>query len=534
MRAKNGYFQLDIQGDGTYLIIFPPENGGQRADVKEICDYLDRKAISGYDMGAIKSLVAAAETEKKRFKITDEVTIDCDESVFVRISQDNMTAVARFYPPSLKGKHLSPDEIVKALHCYRIQHGILGDVIKKWVSIKLYCTDIVIAKGTPVEHGKDSYITYHFDTNPTSKPKLLEDGSVNFHELNIFTRVQKGDLLATLTPAVEGKPGKDVFGSSVPSIKVKHLILKHGKNLTLSEDKLKLYSDVSGDVKLEGDTVFVSDTYTVPADVDTSTGDIVYDGNVVVTGNVRTGFTIRAKGSVQVNGVVEGAKIYSGDSIVLKRGMQGMSKGVLEAEKDIVAKFVESGTLIAKNDVNVGSLLHSRVTAGHDVIVSGRKAFIIGGEICANNSIDVHAAGNQMGTLTILRVGVHSDAFDEYKKLVEENTAIKEDMTKYNQILEMFKGQLARGMKFSPEQVKKVQSVGSTQKQLDAKYESNEKRMKEIKYQIENSQHSHVKVSDTAYAGTEIYINNNRYVIHDNIRRGKFKLEQGEVVAVGY
>lgn len=534
MSTKNGYFQLDIQTDGTYMIIYPPQEGGHKPDVAEICEYLDRKAISGYDVSAIKTYVAAADTEKKRFKVTNEVAFECDESLMVRASNDNMTAVARFYPPSTKGKHLSPDDIVKVLHAYRIQFGISQEIIKKWVALKIYCTDIIIAKGMPVEQGKDAYITYHFDTNPTSKPKLLEDGSVDFHELNIFTRVQKGDLLATLTPAQEGKPGKDIFGNSIPPAKLKHMILKHGRNLVLSEDKLNLYSEVSGDVKLEGDTVFVSDTYTVPADVDTSTGDIVYDGNVVVTGNVRTGFTIRAKGSVQVNGVVEGAYIYSGDSIVLKRGMQGMSKGLLEAEKDIVAKFVESGTLIAKNDVNVGSLLHSRVDAGHNVIVSGRKAFIIGGEVCARNMIDVHAVGNHMGTLTVLRVGVHSSAFEEYKQLQEENTTIKEEMTKYNQILEMFKMQLQKGIKFTPEQVMKVKSVGSIQKQLDTKFEANESKMKEIRYLIENSQKSHVKISDNANYGTEIYINDNRHVIKDNIRRCKFKLEQGSIVSVSY
>lgn len=137
----------------------------------------------------------------------------------------------------------------------------------------------------------------------------------------------------------------DVFGNPLNPHKIRKKTLKYGKNIRISDDKLQIFSEVSGDVKLEGDMVFVSNSYTVAADIDASTGDIVYEGNVIVNGNVRTGFSIHAKGDIQVKGVVEGASLYAGGNIVLSRGIQGMNRGLLFAEGDVLTKFIESATV---------------------------------------------------------------------------------------------------------------------------------------------------------------------------------------------
>ena len=82
-----------------------------------------------------------------------------------------------------------------------------------------------------------------------------------------------------------------------------------------------MYSDVSGNVTLVEDRVFVSDTYVIEGDVGPSTGDIDYDGAVEVKGNVITGYTVKAAGDITVEGAVEGATLISEGKIVLKRGM---------------------------------------------------------------------------------------------------------------------------------------------------------------------------------------------------------------------
>ena len=110
--------------------------------------------------------------------------------------------------------------------------------------------------------------------------------------------VKEGQLLATLIPIDYGEPGKDVYGNMIRPKKVRNKRLRHGKNIHLSDDKLQMYSDVSGNVTLVNDMVFVTDTYTIEGDVGPSTGDIDYDGAVEVKGNVITGYTVKATGDI--------------------------------------------------------------------------------------------------------------------------------------------------------------------------------------------------------------------------------------------
>lgn len=105
----------------------------------------------------------------------------------------------------------------------------------------------------------------------------------------------------------------------------------------------------------------VSDVYDVPANVDVSTGDIEYKGTVHVNGNVLTGYMIQATGDIIVNGVVEGAILIAGGNIVLKRGMQGMTKGSLSAAGNITAKFIENSEVRCEGTLMCDAILHSDV-----------------------------------------------------------------------------------------------------------------------------------------------------------------------------
>lgn len=80
--------------------------------------------------------------------------------------------------------------------------------------------------------------------------------------------------------------------------------------------------------------------------MDNSTGNIDYPGNVTVRGNVKGGFSIIAKGDIVVEGVVEDALIQAGGQIIVKRGIHGMTKGILRAQGNVICKFIENATII--------------------------------------------------------------------------------------------------------------------------------------------------------------------------------------------
>ena len=64
--GRNGYFQVNVASDGTYIHFFPAEGDGKPVDVKEMDAYLQTKC-SPYDK---RSVFLEAEKNKKPI-ITD-------------------------------------------------------------------------------------------------------------------------------------------------------------------------------------------------------------------------------------------------------------------------------------------------------------------------------------------------------------------------------------------------------------------------------------------------------------------------------
>ncbi len=373
MGKKNGYFQLAEDEKGTCLKVFPPEDGGSRVVVEDVMKYCKAIKLADYNLGGLEAYLQGWDTLAEPFHLTSFRVPTQDEVVLVEADSRGEEAYGRFYPPTEGGALLDKDEIVQALVAGKVVFGLQEDLLEEFLYNREYCKDILLAKAMPPEDGKDAEVTYHFNTSQVSKPKLGEDGSVDFHSLDNIQGVKKGDLLVTLTPADPGKPGMTVFGKVVKPKNVTRKVLKQGNNYTVSEDGLTIHSDVSGHVALVNGDIVVSDIYTVPEDVGFSTGDIAYDGNVEVRGNVLSGFVVKASGSIIVDGVVEGATLRAGAEIILKRGIQGMSKGILEADGNIITKFIENSEVVSGGDIITDAIMHSQVTARGRVTVVGKR-----------------------------------------------------------------------------------------------------------------------------------------------------------------
>ena len=530
MKYTNGFFQLDIRINGVYAHIYPAKDGGRDIAIQEFVAYLEKCGIRDYNLSELNRLISKADKEVDVF-ISSEVIDEVPEMAMIRVINGGMVAAARFYPPSKNGKYMTENDILNELERAKVTYGISKKVIYAYMAGRQFCRDIPIAKGKAVVSGSDAKIIYHFDTAPTSKPLLLEDGSVDFHQLNIFVSVKKGDLLAELIPDKEGTAGVDVFGNIVYPPKVKKRNLKFGKNIKLSDDQMRIFSEVDGDVKLSGETVFVSSTYNVPADVDASTGDIHYNGNIHVAGNVRAGFLVEASGDIEVDGAVEGAVLKAGGNIALKRGVQGMGKGVLQAGNDIITKFLESCTVKAGRVVNTGSSLHSDVTAGETVIVSGKKGCVIGGTVSAGKRIEASVFGNKMNTTTTLKVGVDPEVLERFKKLTTAIKEKQENLLKHRQIVQTTKKRTEEGRKFVSRQREMTKLADSGLNTLEEELEKESAQYVKLKKEIENNIDGRVVVNRMIYPGVCIHISNRVYQVKDVQKRCQFRTDGTDVVS---
>lgn len=534
MKYKNSFFRLDIRQEGTFLIVYPLISDGKALEINEILGYLDLHACTDYSKKDLKDMLDGMGQSSFELKVSNVPIPAVNETAKVIISQDKMVAYVRFYPPSTGGKLMTKKDILTELEPYKITYGVSDKIVDVFLMARQYCLNIPIAKGKKPVPAQDTIIEYCFDTKPLSKPKMLEDGSVDFHELNLFTGVSKGQVLAKLTPHSMGEPGCDIFGNEILPNKPKIRALKYGRNITISDDKTVITSNVDGNVTLTDDTVFVSDTYNVAADVDASTGDINYDGSVMVPGNVRTGFTIRAKGDIQVNGVVEGATLIAGGNIVIKRGVQGLSKGMLEAGGDICAQFFESANVVAKGDVIAGSILHSNVSSGGKIVVSGRKGFIVGGEIICQSYVEVNSIGNRMETQTIVKVGVNPELYEEMKVLVSEAGEINVQIEELESYINVYKTKVNNGGKLSPENLKLIKEYNTKLMPLKEEYGKRNERLQEIKKELELGKKGSIKVLGNTYRGVTIYIANAIYIVKDKDTHSCYKIIDGDIRTTGF
>jgi uncharacterized protein (DUF342 family) len=163
----------------------------------------------------------------------------------------------------------------------------------------------------------------------------------------------------------------------------------------------------------------------IPEDVDNSTGNITFSGDVLVKGSVFEGYKITAGGNVTVYGIVEGVYITAGGNIQLKQGINGMSKGVIEAKGDIVCRYLENCTARAGGSITAETIIHSNVYSGENINVSGSRSSIIGGICSALKTIDVKTIGSRMNTLTTIMLRATTDMIEERRNLALEINSLE-------------------------------------------------------------------------------------------------------------
>ena len=465
----NGYFQLLFKDEGTFLRVYPHTEKGLPINVNEVMEYLSSRKVA-FD-AQVLNVGLFKLSQQKDIQLSTEVRVDPEpEGVLLNVSDDQMKAMVRFYPPSVGGAFMGEQDIADVLQGKGIEAGIKRDMIKKFTQVRCYCTTLTIAEGQPVKEGTSAWVEYFFNTDTKIRPKLNEDGSVNFKELNVVNQCKQGDILARLHKEVPGESGITVKGSRIKPAEVRKGILKYGKNISLDEEGMVLASEVSGHVQLIDGKVFVTDVYTVQ-DVDNSTGNIDYEGSLSIEGSVLSGFSVRVSGNVTVNGVVEAAVIEAGGNITIARGIKGAGKCLVKSGGNVVAKFIESANVEAKGYVQSEAILQSHVLAGTEVNVSGKRGVITGGVVCATNAVNVKNLGSAMGMDTTIEVGLPPGSKARALAMQGEIVQLKKDIDSIRMVLEASLQKTSQGIQLPADKLKSIQALAATGKEKQGRLE---------------------------------------------------------------
>lgn len=504
----DGFIELETKTDGIYVIVYSPKNDGKRVTLEEAMDYIKNKNLLDYDYEELK-IAINSNNDKEERKISNLTSLQIvDEEMLVEISKNKMFLVICFKEPQNGGKLLSKDEILRILSGQGIVYGISIEELDKVLANKKYNYKYLIAKGSEPINGKNGVLQFHFDVSKKNiKPKIAEDGSVDFKDYDLIETVKKGQVLITVLPPDDGREGKDIFGKTIPNIKGKKAVLPKGKNIEISPDGQKLISQIDGQITYIEGRINIYSTYEVPANVDNSTGNIEFVGNILIRGNVLTGFSIKAGGNIEVYGVVEGAELEADGDIILYRGMQGINKGTLNAKGGITAKYIENSHIMSRGDIQANAIMHSEVRCGASIFVEGKKGLLVGGIVRASKEIKAKTIGSPMATTTEIEVGIDPEILEKYRSLKNEVESIKSECHKMEQVIEPLT-QMRNHGKIPPDKELMLAKSLKTKIFLQDKLEHIQEEIEILEPKVQDRMDGRIKVYNVIYPGVKLTIGN--------------------------
>jgi len=502
--------------DGAYLS-FGQLDPGIKLERKQLVDLIDSYGVKEIDFVALSQALAHDDLSNTEFRVSKNSEIyQVPEQAAIDVSADRMEAFIIFQAPVNDGLRMDEAGIVAAIE----EAGIVNynmETVRTLSLHKVYERKYSIAKGVPPVNGVDGYLQYHFNNeNLRPKPKILEDGSVDFRQLGILRLTERGDVLVTSVPPRDGQNGVDVRGEEIAFVAGrKPQPIPKGKNTYLSEDAMHLIADVSGQIVVQSGRIDVNPCLDIRGHVDNSTGNIDFNGQVVISGNVLTGFEVKAHGNIEIHGVCEGATLKTSGDIVIGRGAQGMDRAVLEAGGNITAKFLEGCNVSAKGNIYADSILNSTVNSGGEVILEGKRGLLTGGKLVAASKLVAKTIGSPMGTATIIEVGNKPEAINSMKDMMIEYEKTRKEFDKVNQAVTLLSSQQKKGQ-LNDERKQLLM------KMLNAKLTYREK-LNTLQVQIEEanlsvtSNDGTVSASNVVQPGVKVTIGNATLNVRDKI-----------------
>ncbi len=298
--------------------------------------------------------------------------------------------------------------------------GIDREMLKNVVDKRL-SEPVKIARGIKPRPGKKAKLQLHFVSEKKVKPRERDDGTVDYHNLEMVESVDVGQLLATKEPPTPGEAGMTVRGDEIEGPYGKDFQLRAGNGAVLDEEGLRVHSEASGHPVCErGNRISVYPIYRVKRNVDFGVGNVDFVGTVHIGGGVASGFTVKARGDIQVGGSSSAEQVTAGQDVIVGGGIQGLKRGRVEAGRDVRARFIENAYVMSERNVHAGSILHSQVECRGRVEVSAGKGLIAGGAVRAGEAVVAKAIGTPLATPTEIQVGTDPVVRKEMAKAVND------------------------------------------------------------------------------------------------------------------
>jgi uncharacterized protein len=464
--------KFDQRQDGVYLSVTAAQK--EKYSFDDIRKEIIRKGVVNADFNLI--LKIWEEANGKAVKIAnyfERYDAIKDKYIDVSVSDNQMEAYLGLKVP--EGiEEISVNDVLYKLLEVGVEKGIDEQMITKLIKARQPVHKAVVARGKSRSDGRDAEIKMSIDTDETPKPLIMDDGSVDFKNINLIKIVDKDQLLAVKIPATPGEVGYTVTGRMLEPRPGQDCTLPRGKNTYSTEDGLQLFSSLIGNVYFSDGMMHVENVYVVKGNVDFSTGNISYPGDVVINGDVKADFSVHTEGNIIVRGTVEAAEIVStGGNIDVKKGIIGTQKekkAKIVAEGSLKALFIQEAVISAGKDIEVGSyILNSSVHSENEVRALRDRGMIAGSSVFSGSCVRAKNIGSMSDTKTSIKVGriVKDEVNVKFQQLEDELKVLEEEeklLRKRLDFLDLLKKRLPH---FPPEKEKELADLLEKVKSLE-------------------------------------------------------------------
>jgi len=423
------------------------------------------------------------------------------------------------------------DLIISFITKNNIGYGIQFEALKEVCLAGNNVEGYTFAVGSPHEHGENATLTMVIDVDDTIKPKLNEDGSVNFKEMDFAHIVNSGEIIQIKKPATAGRDGTTITNKIIKCKPGKDLPLMPGENTVLSEDGLSIIAAADGKVRVVNKRVSIIKNIEIDT-VGPETGNVYFSGDIHVKKNVLDGYTVVCDGNLVVDGLIEGSIVKVKGDLTVGKGIVGRGESDIVVNGKLVSHFIENANVYVKGDIETGEIINSSVLCDNQILVKGKKGLIIGGEITSKYMIEANQIGSKLGVLTSINLGVDAQAIIELKELKESLQELKLVIQRLKTNLQVIVDKL----KTTPNDevlAEKLKDHKDSLLNVEILSEEKQLRYDELINALKNVQNGRIKIN-VIYPDTIVKIGTSKYFIDSALKDCILTRSDDKVILVGF
>lgn len=453
--------------------------------------------------------------------------------IIVKITRNKLEAELQFQRSGTNTLDPDYDDVMAALAEKSVVYGIDEENLRQLCEKPVYNRTFIVARGKPPETGADGWLKYLIKTTRELRPKIREDGTADFKDIGFIQSVQQHQPLCEIHHPEKGADGCDVHGESIEGLFGKEATpMPAGGNTYYNEEKTMLYASTAGNVEFKNGIITIIEILKIAGNVDNSTGDISFPGDVIINGDVVSGFQVQSDKNITVRGSVEGATLRAKGDIAIGESMNGMNRGILEADGSIKCKYIQSCSLVrADKDIYADTIMYCTLECGGNLELSGKRGALIGGRASIAGKLSAKTIGTSTHTTT--EINMCATGVGKNREAAQLETRIKEidgEINKLVQVITRYE-EISKKRKLDEDTIESIRKIKEQYVYLTQQRKDTQATLEKLKReQVEASQlNSFIECKDRVHTGVRVSFGAVSLVVTESFVRSRIHVVDGDV-----